>query len=85
MTQRVLVLAVISAFIGSCGAFGGDCPSVCPGGCSVRSAFWRDVRYPEIGVTRVRCLEATCPVTPWCFEVFTVLSLPFASSKYRVF
>lgn len=77
MTQRILVLTVIFAFIGSSGAFGGDCPRVCPGDCSVWRAFWRDVRDPVLGVTRVQCIEAKCPLTPWCFEVFTVLQLPF--------
>ena len=85
MTRLVLVAALISAFIGSCEGLGGDCPSVCPGDCFVGWAFWRDVKSPEIGVTRVRCLEATCPLRPWCFEVFAVVVLPFVSSRYRVF
>ncbi|QAA77095.1 MAG: hypothetical protein BIP78_1329 [Candidatus Bipolaricaulis sibiricus] len=88
MTQRILVLTVIFAFIGSSGAFGGDCPRVCPGDCSVWRAFWRDVRDPVLGVTRVQCIEAKCPLTPWCFEVLTVLQLPFPpfnSVKYYVF
>jgi len=85
VTRRVLVVAVISALIGSSGAFGGDCPSVCPGECSVMSAFWANVKAPEIGITTMRCLQARCDLRPWCFEVFTTLNVLGLTSRRRVF
>jgi len=46
------------------------CPYLCPGECIVVPALWLDVRDPVLGILRMHCIQAECPLTPWCLEVY---------------
>lgn len=74
MVWRILGLSLCLIGI-SCGTLGeieGTCPHQCPGECTLTPALWLEVQDPELGISRMRCVQAECPLTPWCFEVYGV-------------
>jgi len=46
------------------------CPYLCPGECIVVPALWLDVRDSVLGILKMHCIQAECPLTPWCLEVY---------------
>jgi len=55
---------------GAFGEEGSGCPHWCPGECTVLPALWLEERHPELGTLKKCCIQAECPLTPWCFEVY---------------
>jgi len=80
MVWRVsgLLFCLIGISFGTFGEIEGTCPHFCPGECAVIPALWLDVRDPELGISRMRCIQAECPLTPWCFEVYGTFPLLFS-------
>ena len=72
-----LFLCLMGIGWGAFGEEGSGCPHLCPGECTVLPALWLEERDPELGTLKVRCIQAECPLTPWCFEVYGVFYLPF--------
>jgi len=65
-----LFLCLMGIGWGAFGEEGSGCPHWCPGECRVLSAIWLEEQHPELGTLKKRCIQAECPLTPWCFEVF---------------
>jgi hypothetical protein len=72
-----LFLCLMGIGWGAFGEEGSGCPHLCPGECTVLPALWLEERHPELGTLKKRCIQAECPLTPWCFEVYSVFYLPF--------
>jgi len=46
------------------GEIGETCPHQCPGECTLIPTLWLKVQDPELGIPRMRCVQAERPLTP---------------------